>query len=215
MSTPSRQWAAVLDVDDAQCTVAHLRVFSGLSFAVKAGERVHLGGANGSGKTTVLRCIGGTMLLDHGHIRVAGSVAGSRRARTLTGLCVNPEQGLHLHMSGHDNLMFAGRLRMPAARVADAVSTVEKELGISPFAEKAAQHYSAGMRARVTVARALLGGPALLLMDEPTRSLDDEGRELFWAALNRRPHAACLIASHLPDDRLRCDRTMTLTGPAG
>jgi ABC-type multidrug transport system ATPase subunit len=214
MSLPN-QWAAVLDVDDAQCTVSRLRVFSGLTFTIRPGERVHLGGVNGAGKTTVLRCIGGTMSLDRGHISVGGSAAGSKRARILTGMCVNPEQGLHLHMSGHDNLMFAGRLRMPAARVRDAVTQVETELGISPFAGKSAQHYSAGMRARVTVARALLGHPPLLLMDEPTRSLDDEGRELFWAALNRRPEAACLIASHLPDDRLRCDRSIGLTGPAG
>ncbi len=132
----------------------------------------------------------------------------------LTGLCVNPEQGLHLHMSGHHNLLFAARLRMPADQVDDAVRQVETELAISPFAAKSAHNYSAGMRARVTVARALLGRPALLLMDEPTRSLDDEGRELFWAALSRRPEAACLIATHLPDDRLRCDRVIALTGPA-
>ncbi len=203
----------VLSVDDAQCTVAKLRVFSGVSFSIKEGERVHLGGANGSGKTTVLRCIGGTMALDRGHICVGGSAAGSRRAKMLTGLCVNPEQALHLHMSGHDNLMFAGRLRVPASRVADEVAAVERELGISPFAAKSAHTYSAGMRARVTIARALLGRPALLLMDEPTRSLDDEGREMFWAALGRRPDAACLIATHLPDDRPRCDRTVALTGP--
>jgi ABC-type multidrug transport system ATPase subunit len=205
----------VLDVLDAQCTVAHHRVFTDLTFAVKAGERVQLTGPNGSGKTTVLRCIGGTMWLERGRISVSGSAAGSKRARTLTGLCVNPEQGLHLQMSGHDNLMFAGRLRMPAAQVATAVADVERELNIGPFAAKTAGHYSAGMRARVTVARALLGRPALLLMDEPTRSLDDEGRKLFWAALDRRPEAACLIATHLPDDRLRCDRTIPLTGPVG
>ncbi len=153
------------------------------------------------------------MLLDRGEISIGGSPAGSKRARVLTGLCVNPEQGLHLHMSGHDNLMFAARLRMPEARVADAVSEVEKELGILPFAGKSAHDYSAGMRARISVARALLGRPSLLLMDEPTRSLDEDGRELFWAAVRRRPEAACLIATHLPDDRLRCDRTIAMTGP--
>jgi len=172
---------------------------------------VHLDGPNGSGKTTVLRCVGGTMCLDRGRIQIGGAPAGSGRARALTGLCVDPEQGLYPRLSGHDNLLFAARLRMPAGQVGDAVDLVERELAITPFAARPAHDYSAGMRARVTVARALLGGPAVLLLDEPTRSLDADGRVLFWAALDRRPDVACLIASHLPGDRDRCDRSLDLS----
>lgn len=172
---------------------------------------MHLDGPNGSGKTTVLRCVGGTMCLDRGRIQIGGAPAGSGRARALTGLCVDPEQGLYPRLSGHDNLLFAARLRMPAGQVGDAVDLVERELAITPFAARPAHDYSAGMRARVTVARALLGGPAVLLLDEPTRSLDADGRVLFWAALDRRPDVACLIASHLPGDRDRCDRSLDLS----
>jgi ABC-2 type transport system ATP-binding protein len=64
------------------------------------------------------------------------------------------------------------------------------------------------------VARALLGQPALLLMDEATRSLDEAGRELFWAALARRPAVACVVVSHLPGDRERCDRSLDVAGLA-
>lgn len=154
------------------------------------------------------------MSLDRGSIRVDGAPAGSAKARMRTGLCVNPEQGLYLQLSGHDNLLFAARLRLPASQVATAVERVEGELGIAPFATRKAHVYSAGMRARVSVARALLGDPAVLLMDEPTRSLDTDGCALFWAALDRRPNSACLIASHLTDDRDHCDRSMTLPAPS-
>jgi len=204
--------SAVLRVIDAACIVPRFRIFSGLTFEVRAGERVHLGGPNGSGKTTVLRCVGGTMTLRRGRIRVGGDPPGTARAKRLTGLCINPEQGLHPHLSGHENLVFAARLRMPSCDVEAAVEEVEDELAIGEFAARPARDYSAGMRARVAVARALLDRPRLLLIDEPTRSLDAEGRSLFWAALDRRPDAACLIASHLPDDLSRCDRSVDLPG---
>ena len=201
----------VLQIADARCTIGRRRIFAALSMQVRAGQRVHLAGPNGSGKTTVLRCIGGTMPIDHGHIDIGGAPAGSGPARASTGLCVNPEQGLFGRLSGHDNLLFAARLRMPANHVAGAVAAVERELAITPFAAQPARNYSAGMRARVTVARALLGRPTLLLMDEPTRSLDAEGRDLFWAAIDRRPDTACVIASHLPADRDRCDYSVDLS----
>lgn len=211
MIGPDPARPAVLSVIDAGCAIGRHQIFAGLTFEVRAGERVHLAGGNGSGKTTVLRCVSGTMSLKHGQIRIGGAPAGSIMARTLIGLCINPEQGLHLQLSGHNNLMFVARLRLPAREVAAAVAQVEDELAISPFSARVAHDYSAGMRARITVARALLGNPAMLLIDEPTRSLDADGRALFWAALDRRPDAACLIASHLPDDRERCDRSVDLS----
>ena len=200
----------VLRIADARCTIGRRRIFAALSMEVRAGERVHLAGPNGSGKTTALRCIGGTMSIDHGRIDIDGAPAGSRSARISTGLCVNPEKGLFPRLSGHDNLLFAARLRMPAGQVVGAVAAVEREMAIARFAGQPTRNYSAGMRARVTVARALLGRPTLLLMDEPTRSLDAEGRDLFWAAVDRRPETACLIASHLPADRDRCDYSVDL-----
>lgn len=200
--------SVVLRAVDACSAVGRRRIFSGLTMEVRAGERLHLAGPNGSGKTTVLRCIGGTMPVVHGRIEVGGAAAGSMAARREVGVCIDPERGLYPGMTGHDNLLFAARLRMPARQVADAVALVEDELEITPFSGRGSERYSAGMRARVTVARALLGSPALLLMDEPTRSLDAAGRELFWAALARRPTAACVVVSHLPGDLERCDRSL-------
>lgn len=212
MSMPERGGPAVLRIADARCSVGGHRIFSGLSLDVRVGERVHLGGPNGSGKTTVLRCVGGTMCIDRGWIQIDGAPAGSARARALTGLCIDPERGLYPKLSGHDNLLLAARLRLPGRQVGTAVDLVERELAITPFAARAVHDYSAGMRARVTVARALLGRPAVLLLDEPTRSLDADGRELLWAALDRRPGVACVIASHLLGDRDRCDRSVDLSG---
>ncbi len=203
---------AVLMIRDAGCSIAGRPIFGNLHLEIKAGERVHLSGANGAGKSTVLRCISGTMPLTTGMVTIIGQLAGSLLARTMVGSCIEPERGLYPNLSARDNLLFAARLRQRGQDVRAAVRDVEIELGISDFAAEKVRHYSAGMRARVAIARALLGSPVLLLLDEPTRSLDQAGRELLWSALRRRRSVACLITSHLPSDQVECDRSLTLVG---
>ena len=83
MSTPETR--PLLRITDARCTIGRRRIFANLSVDVRAGQRVHLAGPNGSGKTTVLRCIGGTMPIDRGRIEVDGAPAGSRPARDYRG----------------------------------------------------------------------------------------------------------------------------------
>jgi ABC-type molybdenum transport system ATPase subunit/photorepair protein PhrA len=61
----------------------------------------------------------------------------------------------------------------------------------------------------VTIARSLLADPVALVLDEPGRSLDERARDLLWAALDRRPHLACVVVSHQSEDQSRCERTLT------
>ncbi len=201
-----------LHVRDARHSFGEHQVFTGLDIDLDASERLFLSGGNGSGKTTLLRCLAGTLELNEGSVTIDGLPADSRAARAGVGVCLNPEQAFYLRLSGHDNLLFAARLRLPRAEVADAVALVEHELDISGFAAEPMNEYSSGMRSRVAIARALLGEPALLLLDEPTRSLDTEARELLWSALDRRS-VACVIASHLTSDRERCDRVLEMRVP--
>jgi ABC-type multidrug transport system ATPase subunit len=185
-------------------------VFSGLDLDLPAGSRLLLIGANGSGKTTLLRCLAGTLALTAGQASVDGHPVGSLAARRATGVCLAPEQGLYGRLSGHDNLMLAARLRMPRRAAAEAVARVEDEFELTRFVGLPVQACSAGMRARLSLARAFVGEPSTLLLDEPDRSLDDGSRALLWAALDRRPRTTCVVASHRPADRGRCDRTLTL-----
>ncbi|SCF27979.1 ABC transporter ATP-binding protein [Micromonospora mirobrigensis] len=198
-----------LRVRDAARRFGSRPVFDGLDLDVPAGTRLLLDGRNGAGKTTLLRCLAGTLTFTAGEASVAGHPAGSAQARRLTGVCLTPEQGLYGRLSGHDNLLLAARLRLagPAART--AVARLETELEIEPFARVPTERCSAGMRARVTIARALLGDPALLLLDEPGRSLDVHARALLWAALDRRRDLTCVLVSHHPEDRDRCDRALS------
>ncbi|MFC7547207.1 ATP-binding cassette domain-containing protein [Plantactinospora sp. GCM10030261] len=184
-------------------------VFSGLDLDVATGSRLLLAGGNGSGKTTLLRCLAGTLTLTAGRAEICGLPAGSLGARQRVGLCLAPEQGLYDRLSARANLELVASLRLSRTAATSAVTEVEREFEIDAYATLPAQHCSAGMRARVSIARALLGGPAVLLLDEPGRSLDERGRTLLWAALDRR-RLTCVIASHQPDDRSRCDEALDL-----
>ncbi|MFC8849782.1 MULTISPECIES: ATP-binding cassette domain-containing protein [unclassified Micromonospora] len=184
-------------------------VFTGLDLDVPAGTRLLVTGGNGSGKTTLLRCLAGALSLTVGEATVGGHPAGSLGANRALAACLNPEQGLYSRLSGHDNLLLAARLRLDRRAAVRAVGRLEDEFEIGPYARLPMERCSAGMRARVAVARALLGDPAALVLDEPGRSLDERARGLLWAALDRRPGLACVLVSHHREDRQRCQRNLT------
>ena len=115
-------------------------------------------------------------------------------------------------MSGHENLLFAARLRLPGRSARAAVEAIEAELELDDIARIRVDRCSAGMRSRLSVARALLAEPALVLLDEPTRSLDEHAHALVWRALDRRPSLGAVIVSHRPEDGEHCDRVYDLAG---
>ena len=107
---------------------------------------------------------------------------------------------------GADNLLFYSRLRAASARAARVdVDAIADELEIGHFLRQRVNSYSTGMVQQLGFARALLGSPELLLLDEPTRSLDEGAVGRLWGALDRRSETALLIATHRQEDVERCD----------
>jgi ABC-type multidrug transport system ATPase subunit len=186
-------------------------VVDGFDLELQAGERVALCGPNGSGKTTVLRCIAGTVSPTRGRITVLGHPAGSFHARRSTGVSLSQERSFYLRLSGRDNLLFFAGVR--GIRRGDAVGMVEaleEELELGAILAKRVDRCSTGMVQQLAFARALVGVPRILLLDEPTRSLDAEATERLWQAVEARPHLALLIATHREDDVARCQRRIDL-----
>jgi ABC-type multidrug transport system ATPase subunit len=181
-------------------------VIRGLDLQLSAGARTALVGPNGSGKTTFLRCIAGTLTPNSGEVRIRGEPAGTLAARSLVGISLSQERSFYLRLSGRTNLRFFARLRHTRGRDARrAVAELEEELELSEIASRRADACSTGMLQQLAFARALLGRPSVVLLDEPTRSLDEQARGRIWAALERRPQIAVLIATHLQGDLGRCD----------
>jgi len=189
-------------------------VVRSLDLAVAVGERVALCGPNGSGKTTLLRCIAGTLTPTSGRIRVGAHDAGTLEARRRVGVSLSQERSFYLRLSGRENLLFFTRVRgYGAGEAARKVASLSEELELEGILSQRVDHCSTGMIQQLAFARALIGDPALLLLDEPTRSLDRDAFGRFWASLDRRPGTALLIATHSEEDVERCQQRIELALP--
>jgi ABC-2 type transport system ATP-binding protein len=203
----------VIEVSQLTRQFGGREIVRSLDLALQPGEKVALRGANGAGKTTVLRCVAGTVLPSAGEIRIGGHPAGSLAARRMMGVSLSQERSFYLRLTGRMNLLFYARLRHDSERAARAnVEALEEELELGEIAAKTLKDCSTGMVQQIGLARALIGEPSVVLLDEPTRSLDTDAAERLWSALERRAETAVLIATHRHEDLSRCDRNVELHG---
>jgi len=153
-----------------------------VSFSAPRGAVVGLTGHNGSGKSTLIRILA-TLLLPTAGRAMIGSRDVAREpdaARERIGVSLVNERSLYWRLSGMENLVFFGRLTGLSRR--DARERAEEcaaDAGIGHIADRLVSGMSAGERQRVMLARAGLRRPPVLLLDEPTKSLDAEGIEAF------------------------------------
>jgi ABC-type multidrug transport system ATPase subunit len=202
----------VLSVEGLTRRFGDRDVLDGLGLELREGERVAVCGANGSGKTTLLRCVGGTVTPTSGRITIFGHPAGSSDARRMIGVSLSQERSFYLRLSGRDNLLFfAGVHGIGRGQAVGIVKSLEDELELGPILAQRVDRCSSGMVQQLGFARALLAMPRLLLLDEPTRSLDAEAVERLWKAVAARPHLSLLIATHREDDVARCDSRLDLS----
>jgi ABC-type multidrug transport system ATPase subunit len=186
-----------------------------LTFHLRKGERLALCGPNGSGKTTILRCVAGTLAPTGGTISICGRPAGSLGARAAIGVSLSQERSFYLRLSGRANLVFFAGVRGLSRRQAEGrVRALGEELEIEAILMERVDRCSTGMIQQLSLARALLSEPELLLLDEPSRSLDHDARKRMWDALGRRARTAVLMATHDPEDVGHCDREVDLRAAA-
>ena len=193
----------------------------GVDLDVGGGEIVALLGPNGAGKSTLLRILCTTMLADGGEARVCGTdvAADPAAARRRLGVMIGDERSLYWRLSGRRNLSFFAALHgIDRAAAEAAASELLATVELTAAADKPVGEYSSGMRARLSLARALLGAPPVLLLDEPTRSLDPIAARSFRAtaaALARDRGAAVLLATHdLHEAVALAGRVVVLAGGA-
>jgi ABC-2 type transport system ATP-binding protein len=185
-----------------------------LSFTVARGSTTALLGGNGAGKTTTLSMLLGLLLPSAGTIRVLGEDMVRHRYRVLPRMNFSsPYVDLPHRLSVRQNLTVFGHL-YGLADVAGRIRQLAGELELTPFLDRPAGKLSAGQKTRVALAKALLNEPELLLLDEPTASLDpdtaDWVRGLFQDYC-RRTGATILLASHNMTEVERiCDHVLIM-----
>ncbi len=192
----------------------------GVSMAVEPGEMVALVGPSGSGKSTLLAIIGGLLTATSGSMLVNGedvarfdSGARTRYRRDRVGF-VFQASNLVPFLTARENLLlvgeFGGADRAALARRADELLS---ELGLTEAADQAGNRLSGGQRQRVAIARALMRDPALILVDEPTASLDSKRGAQVVEALRDEVHGrhkACVMVTHDLEMAARADRILEI-----
>jgi ABC-2 type transport system ATP-binding protein len=178
---------------------------------------VVLVGSNGAGKSTLLRIVATTLLPDRG----TGSVAGvplegtGAEIRARCGIVLGDERAWYWRLSGRMNLEFFGALSgLDPERARRRASELLELVGLTAVADKPFASYSTGMRLRLSLGRALIAAPRVLLLDEPTRSVDLQGRRAFHELLldlARDRAVAILMATHDLDEAVElADRVVVL-----
>jgi ABC-2 type transport system ATP-binding protein len=155
-------------------------VLRGVSFEIRRGEVLALLGVNGSGKSTLLEILATLLYPTSGSASIHGFDVGRDAAavRRLIGYGPSSLHSFYPRLTGMQNLEFFGTLSgLGRRQIRVRGGALLERLNLLDAAGQRVERYSDGMKARLSIARALLPSPPVLLLDEPTKSLDPEGRE--------------------------------------
>ncbi len=194
-----------------------VRALRGVDLHVRRGEIFGLLGPNGAGKTTLLKILSCLILPDSGRAVVGGfDTAQENQVKPRIGLIHPDERSFYWRLSGRENLRFFATLYdVPARRAETRIRELLEKVDLGESADRRFSDYSSGMKQRLAVARALLHDPPILLMDEPTRSLDPAAslalRSFIRDELQKRDGKTILLATHnLREAEILCDRLAIL-----
>ena len=193
-------------------------VVNDVSFDVQQGEFFGLLGANGAGKTTLFRILAARLLPDAGTAIVAGTdvVRDPARTRSLLTPVVTDERSLHWRLSARENLeLFAALFGLRGSAATARVDYLLRSVELDDTGDKMVGTFSSGMKQRLLIARALLGQPRVLLLDEPTRSLDPISarrfRQFLKDEITGRQGCTVLLATHSAEEAFDlCERVAIL-----
>lgn len=188
-----------------------------VSFEVQPGEVVGLVGPNGAGKTTLIKIVATLLEQTSGRVQVAGhdTVEVPSEARRRMGLMLADDRGAYVRLTGRQNLeFFAAMAGLGRAEARSRAGHLLERLGLDG-PDKMVFGYSSGMKSKLGLARALVGSPDLLVLDEPTRSLDPVATSEAHTVIAEAAAAgaAVLLSSHRLDEVTTvCDRVVLVVG---
>src|SRR3954471_17235854 len=201
--------------------VAHLvkvykttRAVDDVSFAIARGSITGLLGGNGAGKTTTIAMIMGLVLPTSGRVQVLGRSMPAQSAEVLGRMNFeSPYLDMPMRLTVRQNLTIFGRL-YAVPNVRERIETLAADLDLREILDRPTGKLSSGQKTRVSLAKALINRPELLLLDEPTASLDPDTADWIRQHIQsyrKANHATILLASHnmLEVERL-CDRVIIM-----
>lgn len=186
-----------------------------IDFEITPGESFGFLGPNGAGKTSTMRMIATVSPVTSGSLTVfdLDPATDGREIRGRLGV-VPQEDNLDLELTVEENLYIYGRYHdMPRARILEKIEELLDFAELTARREDQVENLSGGMRRRLTIARALINEPDLVILDEPTTGLDPQARHLLWDRLYRlkQQGATLIITTHYMDEAEQlCDRLVVM-----
>jgi heme exporter protein A len=183
---PSHDGSSLLEARGVQRSFGRVRILHGVDLSLSPGEALAVIGPNGAGKSTLLRLLAGLLRPDQGEIHVLGEPLrrGSHRVRSSIGL-LSHQSLLYDDLTVLENLVFAARLHdLPRPR--EIAASALEAAGLSDRGTELPRRLSRGLLQRAALARALLHGPRLILLDEPFTALDPSAAERLRSDLEAR-----------------------------
>lgn len=186
-----------------------------ISFEVAPGEAFGLLGPNGAGKSTTMRMVGAVSTRTSGTLSVLGLDPDRYGPEIRAQLGVVPQSdNLDMELRARENLIVYGRyFGLPARKVAARADELMAFAQLEDKAKAKVDDLSGGMKRRLTIARALINDPRLLLLDEPTTGLDPQARHILWDRLFRLKEqgTTLLLTTHYMDEAEQlCDRLVVV-----
>ena len=187
----------------------------GISFEVAPGESFGLLGPNGAGKSTTMRMVGAVSTRTSGNLAILGLDPDQYGPEIRSQLGVVPQSdNLDMELRVRDNLIVYGRyFGLPRARVATRADELLEFAQLADRAKSKVDDLSGGMKRRLTIARALINDPRILLLDEPTTGLDPQARHILWDRLFRLKEqgTTLVLTTHYMDEAEQlCDRLVVV-----
>jgi lipooligosaccharide transport system ATP-binding protein len=187
----------------------------GISFEVAPGESFGLLGPNGAGKSTTMRMVGAVSTRTSGSLSILGLDPNNHGPEIRSQLGVVPQQdNLDQELRVRDNLIVYGRyFGMPMKAIGKRADELLDFAQLSDRAKSKVDDLSGGMKRRLTIARALVNDPRILLLDEPTTGLDPQARHILWDRLFRLKEqgTTLVLTTHYMDEAEQlCDRLVVV-----
>jgi len=187
----------------------------GISFEVAPGESFGLLGPNGAGKSTTMRMVGAVSTRTSGDLAILGLDPDQFGPEIRSQLGVVPQSdNLDMELRVRDNLIVYGRyFGLPRAQVAKRADELLEFAQLADRAKSKVDDLSGGMKRRLTIARALINDPRILLLDEPTTGLDPQARHILWDRLFRLKEqgTTLVLTTHYMDEAEQlCDRLVVV-----
>ncbi|MFO1349144.1 MAG: ribosome-associated ATPase/putative transporter RbbA [Gammaproteobacteria bacterium] len=214
LSIPPRQGqggAAAIEASGLTMRFGDFTAVDNVSFAIECGEIFGFLGSNGCGKTTTMKMLTGLLPASAGSASLFGRPVDAKDIETRKRVgYMSQSFSLYGELTVRQNLVLHARLfHLPKATIAGRVQEMLERFGLVDAADALPERLPLGMRQRLSLAVAVIHGPEMLILDEPTSGVDPVARDQFWELLidlSRRQGVTIFISTHFMNEAERCDR---------